>query len=428
MACAVLDVVALYRRVPHTHCWRKTRGLRRVYVSHIDGLRHAATSMYPVSAEASLRTSNLFRLDIPYHPMSRPGPFARWLALGHGLGTLKLYRHPSQPDELQVKFELRGLLDELKASQVEVRACVKDSLKTWAKVFTICGGDPDSAIIPSSRSWTSKHRSQPPEAVLEEYQVEAWAALCIMVQQAAVGKTRDSRSRGLEVLEAFLDEVAQDMDNIFCVFYPLTLNEETSARANECAAASGELAPGPHGCAHMQEILRVALQSEEAYQVVAKVLVGCVACRPACRAAHAHFSAMANKLEAFLTENFHQIGTHDALAIIDVERGSKRRRIDADRKAMLLKRAIDDKNAKSVGTLCKARGERGSHGASDWIHTEIAAYQWCLHASFFHVQNLGIAYDASRLGMPKEETLIVAGYDADRNIAGWFMPQVRGHT
>lgn len=348
---------------------------------------------------------------------------ARYIELGKdvGLGCVKLFRHPSQPKELQVKFELRRVLDELRGRGVETHTVIKESGKYWESAFQLCDGDLESAVIPSSRSWAMKHKAQPPEAVLEEYQLEAWATMCIIVQQATRGRTPESRQRALRVLRSLLSTLVIDEEDIVAVLGLGSLSVLAQQKAAECEADQGGVARH-HGCQHVQNIFSEAMKHEDSAEVASQILMGCMA--SSCAAAKAHFRCVVETVEQHLGEVFNHIGTADPLSIDSEGRDHKRRRLDGDRKAALLGRAIHDKKSKSVKSLCSARDERGAQNSPDWMQTEVAAYQWSLWASFNGAQSLALAFDASRLGMPREESLIIAAYDSDRDIAGWLMPQV----
>ena len=111
----------------------------------------------------------------------------------HGIGTLKLIRHPDQADYVCVKFELRRLLDELRGRSVETHLVVKESEKYWNRVFKLLGEGSEHAIIPSAKSWCAKHKTFPPPVVLEEFQIEAWATFCVIAHQACMARKAEAR-------------------------------------------------------------------------------------------------------------------------------------------------------------------------------------------------------------------------------------------
>ena len=112
----------------------------------------------------------------------------RWLPLGRGFASLKLYFHPVESRELRVKFQLRRVLHELTDKPVKTSMCIKDDKDAWDPMFGLFGCNMNTGVVPSSRAWITLHKSHPPYPILSECQVESWATVCIIAHQAASGR------------------------------------------------------------------------------------------------------------------------------------------------------------------------------------------------------------------------------------------------
>eukprot|EP00971_Amphidinium_carterae_P267969 5316339-Amphidinium_carterae.1 len=104
--------------------------------------------------------------------------------------------------------------------------------------------------------------------------------------------------------------------------------------------------------------------------------------------------------------------------------GPVTRRLCDERKQALLTMSMQGKKAKSVRALAIARDERGAEHAHRWLRDWSLHYSWALRAAFEHCTTLSLAFDASRIGCPAEETLTIASKDCLNGIAGWACPQV----
>ncbi len=281
----------------------------------------------------------------------------RWLPLGKDFGALKIHLHASQLPELQVKFELRRVLDELKGEAVMgTHARIRKCSHGWGNIFSMFGRDPNSAIVLSSKAWLLSHQSQPPSHILSEFQAESWATLCIIAHQAGFARAPQTRSRALELLKRLLRTVAGSAGggDAFDTLSPCELLAAARLKAEECAG--GQCAP-EYGCQHLRDIFRVALTNEDSATIVAKIIVSCTHRKNKdCAATAALFQDVISKIAIKLSENFDIIGTSDPLAVDTELRACKKRRLDPETNAALLRLAIHDKKAESIKSLCQASG------------------------------------------------------------------------
>eukprot|EP00971_Amphidinium_carterae_P215449 4276298-Amphidinium_carterae.4 len=67
---------------------------------------------------------------------------------------------------------------------------------------------------------------------------------------------------------------------------------------------------------------------------------------------------------------------------------------------------------------------RGAEHADRWTRESAGHYQWEVQQALANCEVLSLAYDASRIGCPAEDTLVVACCSPLHRLAGWLMPQI----
>ena len=87
-------------------------------------------------------------------------------------------------------------------------------------------------------------------------------------------------------------------------------------------------------------------------------------------------------------------------------------------------RALHDERAKTIGAMARARDEQGDTHAERWLYDVAKSYRAAMMMELDGAQNIAVAYDASRLGSPLEETLMTVVIDVDTSRAGWLLPAV----
>ena len=348
----------------------------------------------------------------------------RWLLMpeNSGVRALKFWVHSSLPSAQQVKWELRRILDELRDTAADTNKVLRDERSQWQVVFSAAGASNEDMVLPSAYAYRYKHKKEPPTHLVDAAQVETTGVICVMLWYLLLRRAQ-GRDRARLVLRSFLQTVLQSEDVVADLGLLRHSNAALEASA-ECQRQQGLQVSGEI-CQHVRQMLVQALQQTDSADVVADLLQSMFSQRETCCAARPSFQALLGSLTEHVAQNALFLGTSNPLDGDTDMRGKGKRRLDADRKGALIGSALTDRKAKSIKTLSLARGEQGADNADRWLHEEAAAYRWAVAASFQGVQNLALCYDASKLGQPKEETLVVAAADVDRGRAAWFMPQAR---
>ncbi|CAE7032373.1 dpf-6 [Symbiodinium sp. CCMP2592] len=356
------------------------------------------------------------------------GATARWLPLPpeSGLRTLKFWLHDSLPPERKVKWELRRLLDELRDAAADTNKILREERAQWNVVFQTAGCSDTDMLLPSAYAYRYKHREEPPLELVDEHQVETAGAICIMLWYRLLRRQPAGHPRADVVLRTFL-ETALETDDLVSDLELLTPSDTVLQASAQCQQQQGEAVSGDV-CTHVRQIFVTALQMTEVGDVVSSLLQGMFSQRRTCCAASPSFKALIGKITLRVASHASALGTSNPLEGDTDVRGKNKRRLDGDRKSALIGRALTDRKAKSIHTLAVARDEVGGDNADRWLIQDVSAYRWATAASFQGVQNLALCYDASKVGQPKEETLVIAAAHVDRGLAAWFMPQAGQDT
>eukprot|EP00959_Pyramimonas_sp_CCMP1952_P285203 5963279-Pyramimonas_sp.AAC.1 len=102
---------------------------------------------------------------------------------------------------------------------------------------------------------------------------------------------------------------------------------------------------------------------------------------------------------------------------------AKRRRIDEDLKHRIVHNSMQAGTASTPQMMARAMGGMHQTTPGKWFSTHMGIYKKSLEMSMQNAQRVSVSYDASRVGMPKEETLTIAVLDSLKDRAGWLPPQ-----
>eukprot|EP00971_Amphidinium_carterae_P001105 21710-Amphidinium_carterae.2 len=280
-------------------------------------------------------------------------------------------------------------------------------------------------FIPSKRSWTSGS-SPVPLHVLEQAQISTAGMIALLVhffsRRQATQATQWSERLFGQLVVRLTD--ALDMDLVHETV-AARIPDDVTVNAMECRLQGSE-ARDPRMCKHLESFLSTSLQCTDAAGVLCAAFRSCEKWPPTCGCGtrlRRHYIA---RLAEILDANADILGhTNAAAPGTDMRTdGRVTRRLCDERKQALLTMSMQEKKAKSVRALAMARDERGAEHAHRWLREWSLHYSWALRASFEHCTTLSLAFDASRIGCPAEETLTIAAKDCLNGIAGWACPQV----
>jgi hypothetical protein len=350
----------------------------------------------------------------------------RWLPLSAegGFSNFKLWVHRhAGPTALSVKWDLRRLLDELKGSPVRAWNVIKDEKSAWEQSFGKLKATYSEVVVPSITSLRAQDRNCIiPAGTIDEYQIESLGMFGIILHWAVRRKKASDRDRAAKLLRTFLQAVLADVADPIHEMALLNMSDETRAACEVCSAAGGD-PPDTCPCTHLRQATANSLNQEDPVAVVSDLLVQSFMLGQSCDACCAQLRAQLDKLALHISSCGDAIGTSDPLGADVQLRDASKRRLDSDKKGFLVEMAVKHKRARTVGMLAKARCEPGSENASRWMLQNLGAYRLSLRLEFNEVQHLALAFDASRVGQPREETLIVAAINLDKGVAGWLCPQ-----
>ena len=185
-----------------------------------------------------------------------------------------------------------------------------------------------------------------------------------------------------------------------------------------------------HGCNHLQTTLDKVSKAEEQDKLITW-LGWSTSLAPVCKTLKAmleeSLSALANAIaEEWPKRNFPSDPVRDGLVL---HAAKKRRLVDQDLKKQLIQRSVGHKISPATGAAF-AMGEEAPGGMQRWQAQTCAQYLSAMWKAFIPQEPealvLSIAYDASRMGSPQEETVIYAVTDGD--VAGWLPPMVHQVT
>ena len=100
----------------------------------------------------------------------------------------------------------------------------------------------------------------------------------------------------------------------------------------------------------------------------------------------------------------------------------KKRRIDVDLKTAVTLDAVREKKARTAGGYAEANDLCPRRAANQWQDVISGQYRASTMMSFDHSSIVSIAFDASRVGQPKEDTVTYAIADCRRHIGAWLPP------
>lgn len=398
---------------PHRHqAWRflvvNLSALRidRRAIDHVSAHTHGARSYFGMGERSGARRHRIhgepgrrFSSLVVVRPRSR----AR---AGAGQETI-------------VKWELRRVLDELKGKAVVVCTTLRDDGKQLEAAWDFVGSSLTSVVLPSAKSMRAKDpRASLPPSVVDEYQIETEGVLSLVTFWPTKRRKAGDLQRGKQLFGALFRTIFRDEDLVEQLRL-FDFGVEVRQAAAECSRAAGDVAL----CECLVDCMERSLSQDAPCDVLQVFLertflqsAECAACKRAGKEA-------IFKIRQRIIDDCEQLGTTNPLERDTLVRDATKRRLDTDRKAYLLQTAAAKKKAKTVGLLARALDEPGGANADRWMGEHVSAYRMTLMVEFNGVQNMCITLDASKVGQPKEETLITAAVNLDKGVAGWLSPQ-----
>lgn len=254
-----------------------------------------------------------------------------------------------------------------------------------------------------------------PDIIREEYQLSSAGLLAILVWWA----TRDRRKASvasdllLGLFGVLIDEGA-------------LLGLGLHAIEDEVIALCHSHHDGKM-CDHIVGALGSALSEDDGCnQVLLSVLCSMGASSERCpTVAHCYKEAIL-KTAALIDIAVDSAANSDPLAApaAVMQASLRKRRIDEDFRRAVCNNILGQKRARTVGAFARATQVVSEKTAFAWVGPYLGEYRCAGLLSFAKCRVFSIAFDGSRLGSPKEETLAVACVDAQGHYGIWLPCQV----
>ena len=163
----------------------------------------------------------------------------------------------------------------------------------------------------------------------------------------------------------------------------------------------------------------------EGNDLLARCLSGAAAEADRCPAACAWFDVHLTKLAQCIDLKVPDVAhtrAQDAHGVV-LHGAAKRRRLDENYKAELVDLAMVAKQAKTPMAVARASGNLPSSTVASWIPKYMDQMRAAMMMAFRNAQSMALAFDAGRVGSPKEETLLLVACNVHKGLAGWLAPQ-----
>ena len=337
----------------------------------------------------------------------------------HLYGCWKLYFHEVPNAHRSVKWELRRVFDSLFQKECSCAHEWRDVKRYLGNVLNSFDLTVDDAVVTSHRA-ASRQGPVPLES-LATHQIETRALLALLLHFAVRGHKTAMRQRASTLLRSWLHACYGEFSSAEAMF-PAELPLPLRRPCRLCVRQSG--LPLQNGyCSHMSACIAQGYSKDDADEVACAILQSLIQLREACTAAIHFLQQAASALEQHLHRHADTLGHDDLLAEGTRVRGKGKRALDPDRKMAMVEKTLHDKKAKTVGAMARALGEAAASHSSETLSQYTGGYHWSVLQAFQGKTVLGICFDASRMGMPKEETLTLAVTDPFTLQAAWLAPQ-----
>jgi hypothetical protein len=299
---------------------------------------------------------------------------------------------------------------------------LKDNRATWEEKFEVAALTWDEAIWPSVTAFRSKNPGQAvPCHLRDEYQITTKALLVMLFRKAARAHRKADKDNAMQILDTLLTRCSWPPDSMKD-FNPGLVDVDAV-----CPLAPDAVECGL--CEHMQKGFADALaEDSDLLALLIRCLDLCFSSSARCPVASEWYKHVLSMVASFIDEQAPECCEEDALRAshVVIEGNARKRRLDQDLRHAIVQSAMQSKRAKTPMAFVRATGMVAPTTAATWIPKHMGNIRAALFLSFKGCQHLALAFDAGRIGSPKEETLTVAALIVEQNKAQWLAPQAFG--
>lgn len=325
---------------------------------------------------------------------------------------------PGDPANTVLLWELRRFLDIVWERSVEVHHFLRKFRDEFVEDLGLAGLCPDDEIMLSAKAWRARSSDPPPPHLQEEYQISSEGLVCLLARWSSARRLAKHRSACASTLQSLMAS---------CLTDGRATEVLTACPAIELLQQCDCFDESRRGCAHFVGVYDAVNRHGQAPQMLVAELVALLAQHAGCCAAIKAWLAvllpfMCHRFVDRVTSEFEDDPLQarpDSLCT-----NSRKRRIDSDLKTAVVMDAMAKRRAMTPGAYATATGEYARSTAATWQPVLMGQYRAACFSELGGGDIYAVAFDASRLGQPKEETLMLALSLPLQGRAGWLPPQV----
>lgn len=315
-------------------------------------------------------------------------------------------------------WELRRVLNTIWGAAVDTCKFLRHHKAEIHDAMSHAGLEAEQELVPSFKAWRARNGdAAPPAYAQEEYQITSEGLVALV---AAWCQSRR--------LDRHKDKCRQVLAELFrCACPQSTQSDRLLSTADEAVLREcPDFRAGDRACGHYLRVYEIIGGSTEEPHVALARLAELLAAEAAkCPATARWWSEWLPLCVATFPELVVDWEQNPLVAKPEslVGHGQKRRRIDVDLKIAVSTTAMEQHLAKTPGAYMVASGGAPRSTASSWTPVVLGQYRAGCMLSFRDKDILSVAYDCSRLGQPKEETMMCALSEPLGGRAAWMPPQ-----
>lgn len=369
--------------------------------------------------------------------MAQPRHESFWLGTPDGPLQLswKAVLHEEGPSQQPVlAWELRRVIMNFPTAAQDTNKFLRIHRATWESYLEAANLSWEDAILPSRNAWRARHPGvEMPPWLMDEFQITNIALLNILFCMVTKSRKQDSRANAFKILGSLLKKTCPDLGDEADPLVPSRISLLCEFKAQEVPSWSEDSLI----CKHLTTAFSMGLANGHDHghaqtrleRYIVQYLSHFVAQSSRCPAASKYYEEQLLKVATAVGDSIQQMERHGASAARDLVLygESKKRRLDEDYKVELLQTAMENKRAKTPMAIARASGGIAVATIATWVGPYMGKIRAAIFMAFKGAQSVAVAFDAGRVGSPKEETLLLVAMNVETRQAAWLAPQALRH-